>query len=86
MKPPQRSARDEYYINATSFEVYMVVGLVFLFGFTLAFVLSVIFHMEPLVWPGGLLAAGLAFAVLQVLSRRERAAKIREVDGEDVQR
>jgi positive regulator of sigma E activity len=81
-QPRQRSAKDEYYINATSFEVYMIVGLVFLFGFTLAFIAGVLLHMEVIVWPGGLVAAGIGYWLLRVLSKRERAAKIREVDGE----
>lgn len=76
----QRTSRDEYYINSTSFEVYMIGGVVFLGLFTLAFVASVVFHMEPLVWPGMFIAIGAAYGSLNWLSRRERAAKIREVD------
>lgn len=78
----QRTARDEYYIRSTSFEVYMITGLIWLFGFTLAFILSVALHAEVMLWPGALLSVLLAAAVLRVLSRRERLAKIREVDGE----
>lgn len=82
MDRPVRSARDERYINSTSFEVYMIVGAVFLVGFTAAFILSVATHHEMWVWPGSILSVILAYATLSVLSRRERLAKIREVDGE----
>ncbi len=82
MDYPKRTARDEYYINSTSFEVYMIAGTVFLVGFTLIFVLSVIFHFEPWIWPGGALSIIVAAVLLRVLSKRERLAKIREVDGE----
>ncbi len=82
MSQPQRTPRDEYYINATSFEVYMIAGLVFVFGFTLAFMLGVIFHVEVIVWPGALVAMGLTYAVIRFLGNRERARKIREVDGQ----
>jgi uncharacterized membrane protein len=82
MTHPTRTARDEYYINSTSFEVYMIAGAVFLIGFTLIFILSVAYHLEPLVWPGGAFSIVAGFGVLRVLSKRERRAKIREVDGE----
>jgi positive regulator of sigma E activity len=82
MEQPLRTPRDEYYINSTSFEVYMVVGLVFVLGFTFSFIGSVMIHQETLVWPGMLISMGAAYWVLRVLSRRERNAKIREVDGE----
>jgi Flp pilus assembly protein TadB len=55
---------------------------VFLIGFTLIFILSVAYHLEPLVWPGGAFSIVAGFGVLRVLSKRERRAKIREVDGE----
>ncbi len=84
MKAPidrhQRTMRDEYYINSTSFEVYMIGGTVFLGLYTLAFIASVMFHMEPLIWPSMFIAIGAAYGTLNWLSRRERAAKIREVD------
>jgi hypothetical protein len=83
MDYPKRTARDEYYINSTSFEVYMIVGAAFLIGFTLIFVLSVVFHFEPWIWPGGALSMIGAAVLLRVLSTRERLAKIREVDGEE---
>lgn len=82
MNQPRRSARDEHYINSTSFEVYMIVGLVWLFGFSLSFVLSVVSNHEVWLWPGALASVVIAAIVLNILSRRERIAKIREVDGE----
>jgi hypothetical protein len=83
MDSPKRTARDEYYINSTSFEVYMIVGAVFVIGFTLTFMLSVVYHVEPWIWPGSALWMILAAVLLRVLSKRERQAKIREVDGEE---
>jgi uncharacterized membrane protein YdbT with pleckstrin-like domain len=82
MIPPNRTGRDQYYINSTSFEVYMITGLVWLAITTFVFVLSIATNHEPWVWPGGILAVVVAAIVLRVLSRRERNAKIREVDGE----
>lgn len=82
MTHPTRTPRDEYYIRSTSFEVYMVVGLVFVFGFTLSFMLGVLLHMEPIVWPGSLFSIILSAVLLRVLAARERRNKIREVDGE----
>jgi hypothetical protein len=82
MNPPDRTRRDQYYIDSTSFEVYMITGLVWLTITTISFVLSVVTHHEPWAWPGGILAVIVAAVVLRVLSQRERRAKIREVDGE----
>jgi hypothetical protein len=82
MKQSPYSGRDQYYINSTSFEVYMIVGTIFVLGFTMAFIGSVLMHMEVLLWPGALVSAGLAYWVLRVLSRRERLAKMREIDNE----
>lgn len=83
MGKQHRTARDEYYIKSTSFEVYMIAGLVFVLGFSLSFVLSVLAHAEPWLWPGSLVSIVAAFVVLRVLSRREREAKIREVDEKE---
>lgn len=80
MSQQQRSARDERYIKSTSFEVYMVAGFVWLMVFSGIFILSVVLHREMWVWPGGLLSIIVGAVVLNVLSRRERRAKIREVD------
>jgi hypothetical protein len=82
MSQPQRSARDERYINSTSFEVYMVAGFIWLMVFSGIFVLSVVMHHEMWIWPGGLLSIIAGAVVLNILSRRERRAKIREVDEE----
>ncbi|NJK79220.1 MAG: hypothetical protein HC893_05100 [Chloroflexaceae bacterium] len=79
--PLRRSARDQRYIDCTSFEVYLVVGTVFVLGFSLLFILSVVWHIEPMLWPASVVLIGLCYAILHVLSQRERAAKIREVDG-----
>ncbi len=81
---PQRSARDQLYIESTSFEVYMVVGTIFVLGFSAIFILTVLTHTEPLLWPGSVLLVGLCYFVLTLLARNEKAAKIREVDGEPV--
>lgn len=81
---PQRTARDQRYIESTSFEVYMVVGTVFVLGFSAIFILTVLTHTEPLLWPGSALLVGLCYFVLTLLERNERVAKIREVDGEPV--
>lgn len=82
MDKPQRTGRDQYYINSTGFEVYMVGGLVFVAGFSLSFILGVLVDAEWLVWPGSAVAIVATYIVLRILTRRERAAKIREVDGE----
>lgn len=80
MSQRQLSGRERYYVNSTSFEVYMIVGLVWLVLFSLAFILSVALNMEVWLWPGALLSVVIAAGVLFVLSRRERAAKLRELD------
>ena len=80
----RRTPRDQVYIDSTSFEVYMIVGTIFVLGFTAVFALTVLLHVEPLIWPGSLLVIGLCYFVLTVLQKREQAAKIREVDGEAV--
>ena len=80
MLPPNRSARDHRYLNCTSFEVYIIAGLVFLFGFTLTFIVSVAYHIEPMLWPGSVLTIILAYVVFDILKRRERRAKLREIE------
>ncbi len=81
-----RSPRDELYLKSTSFEVYIITGLVFLFGFTASFILSVISHREVLLWPGALVSVIVAAIVLRVLARREYHAKLRELEAEEAQR
>lgn len=76
------SARDQRYLNATRFEVYMIVGLVFTFGFTASFILSVVYHAEPWLWPGALLSIIVSYLVLRVLKRREYAEKLRELEAD----
>lgn len=76
------TARDLGYLNCTSFEVYIAVGLVFVLGFTLMFILSVVAHVEVLLWPGTLLVLVASFFVYRVLKRREYAAKLREIEAD----
>ncbi len=71
--------RDQRYLNCTSFEVYIATGLVFLAGFTLSFVLSVIYHAEPMLWPASLVVVGICSGVFFALRHRERKAKLREI-------
>lgn len=82
MDRPSFSPRDEVYLKSTSFEVYIVTGLVFLFIFTGAFVMTVVWGMEALIWPAGVVAAMLAFAVLKLLAHREYRAKLNELTVE----
>lgn len=76
------SARDQGYLNATRFEVYIVVGLVFVLGFTASFILSVVYHAEVWLWPGALLSVLVSYIVLRVLKRREYAEKLRELEAD----
>lgn len=76
-----RSARDERYLNCTSFEVYMITGAIFIIGFTIAFILSVVYKMEVMVWPASVVVLLLCGGAFHFLRLRERAAKIREIDG-----
>lgn len=82
MEVPNRTPRDQYYIDSTSFEVYLIVGAIFVVGFSLIFIATVVAHTEVLLWPASLVLIGICAAILNVLIRRERACKIREVDGE----
>ncbi len=76
------SPRDECYLNATRFEVYIAAGLVFVIGFTLVFIFSVMAHAEAWVWPGSLLPIGAAFFVFRILKRREYAEKLCELEAD----
>lgn len=73
------SPRDEIYLSSTSFEVYMVTGLVFLFLFTASFLFSVKIDFEWLIWPGSFVAVVAAYVTLKVLERREYTRKLAEV-------
>lgn len=75
------SPRDEVYLSSTSFEVYMVTGLVFLFLFTTTFLVSIKIHFEWLIWPGSFVAVVAAYATLKLLERREYAHKLAEVEA-----
>ncbi|NNJ13037.1 hypothetical protein EKD04_022180 [Chloroflexales bacterium ZM16-3] len=76
---PRFSPRDEVYLASTSFEVYMVTGLVFLFIFTATFITSIKIHFEWLIWPGSFVAVVAAYATLKILERREQARKLAEI-------
>ncbi len=76
------SAHDFRYLTSTSFEVYMITGAIFLFGFTVSFVLSVLAHREVMLWPGALASVIVSFIVLKLLERREFRAKLAELAGE----
>ncbi|MCU0493195.1 MAG: hypothetical protein MUD01_16540 [Chloroflexaceae bacterium] len=80
------SPRDEVYLRSTRFEVYMVVGLVFLAGFTASFILSRLYHMELMLWPGALLSVVIAGLVLRRLKQREYNQKLHELEDELVRR
>ncbi|NTW03085.1 MAG: hypothetical protein HGA19_17700 [Oscillochloris sp.] len=75
------SPRDEVYLTSTSFEVYMVTGLVFLFIFTVTFITSIKIHFEWLIWPGSFVAVVAAYITLKLLERREYANKLAEVEA-----
>ncbi|NJP04936.1 MAG: DUF3169 family protein [Chloroflexaceae bacterium] len=74
------SARDERYLACTSFEVYMATGAVFLIGFTLAFIVSVVYHIEWSIWPASIPVLIVSYMAFSYLKRREQANKIREID------
>ncbi len=76
------SARDEQYLRSTRFEVYLIVGSVFVLGFTAALIVSILLHAEPWVWPGGLLATVLSVVLFQVLKKREYQEKLREIEAD----
>jgi len=73
------SARDRIYLDSTSFEVYMVTGVVFLFIFTASFLFSIRIHFEWLIWPGSFVAVVAAYITLKVLERREQVRKLAEI-------
>ncbi|MEI7644146.1 MAG: hypothetical protein WCJ55_07680 [Chloroflexales bacterium] len=75
------SPRDEIYLSSTSFEVYMVTGLVFLFIFTVTFVTSIKIHYEWILWPGSFVAVIAAYSTLKWLERREHMRKLAEVEA-----
>lgn len=82
MAQPRRfSPRDEIYLSSTSFEVYMITGLVFLFLFTAAFFFSIQIDFEWLIWPGSFVAVIVAYTTLKVLERREQIRKLAEVEA-----
>lgn len=82
MAQPQFSGRDQRYLNSTRFEVYLIVGLVFTLGFTGSFILSVVYHVEPLLWPGALLSIVASYFVLRFLKRREYQEKLQELEAD----
>jgi hypothetical protein len=75
------SPRDEIYLTSTSFEVYMVTGLVFVFLFTAAFIISIRIHYEWLLWPGSFVAVVAAYITLKLLERREHIRKLAEIEA-----
>ncbi|WP_129631609.1 hypothetical protein [Candidatus Oscillochloris fontis] len=75
------SARDQIYLTSTSFEVYMITGLVFLFVFTASFFFSIQIHFEWLIWPGSFVAVVLAYITLKMLERREYMRKLAEIEA-----
>jgi hypothetical protein len=81
MAPQQRrfSPRDEIYLSSTSFEVYMVTGLVFVFIFTAAFITSIKIHYEWMLWPGSFVAVIAAYITLKWLEHREHIRKLAEI-------
>jgi hypothetical protein len=67
----------------TSFEVYLVTGVVFLLGFTLSVVLSTLGQMERMVWFGWLatlILTAVTFFGLRARELRLNRLKRREVD------
>lgn len=76
------SPRDEYYLNATRFESYMLIGGVFLFGFTLFFILGVLVGAAWIVWPGMFLSIAAAYYVLRILKKREYQQKLLELEAD----
>jgi uncharacterized membrane protein YdbT with pleckstrin-like domain len=86
MAQQTRSPRDEVYLKSTGFEVYMMSGLVFLAGVTLAFVAGVYSNYEMLLWPGMVVSVAIAAVVHLKLTRREYHAKLREIETEEAQR
>ncbi|MEI7769862.1 MAG: hypothetical protein WCI67_07740 [Chloroflexales bacterium] len=76
------SPRDEIYLTSTSFEVYMITGLVFLFIFTASFITSIKIHYEWILWPGSFIAVTAAYATLKWLERREHIRKLAEIEAD----
>jgi hypothetical protein len=75
------SPRDEVYLSSTTFEVYMITGLVFLFIFTASFITSIKIHYEWMLWPGSFVAVIAAYATLKWLERREHVRKLAEIEA-----
>ncbi len=82
MAHKQFSPRDEYYLNATRFESYMLIGGVFLFGFTMFFILGVLLNVAWIVWPGMFLSIAVAYYVLRILKKREYQEKLQELEAD----
>jgi hypothetical protein len=76
------SPRDEVYLSSTSFEVYMIVGVVFAAIVTAGFLIGVYNQMAWLMWPAIGVAALLGFALLRYLARREWNHKLAELEAE----
>lgn len=82
-REPQRySPRDEVYLISTSFEVYMVAGVVFLVLFTAGFLIGHLLNFAWLVWPGSFIAILAGYLVLKRLEMREQASKRAELEQE----
>lgn len=83
MAPRRRfSPRDEVYLKSTSFEVYMIGGIVFLAFFTATFLLSLRINAEWMIWPGAVVAAAAGGLTLLALMRREHKRKLAELEAE----
>jgi hypothetical protein len=76
------SNRDEIYLISTSFEVYMITGVVFLILFTAGFLLGHMIGFAWLVWPGSFIAVLAAYFTLKRLEQREQAIKRTALENE----
>ncbi|NJM08934.1 hypothetical protein HC891_26160 [Candidatus Gracilibacteria bacterium] len=76
------SPRDEVYLSSTSFEVYMIVGVVFAFVVTAGFLIGVFNQMAWLMWPAIGVGALVGMVVLRYLSQREWKRKLAELESE----
>jgi hypothetical protein len=76
------SPRDEVYLSSTSFEVYMVVGVIFAAIVTAGFLIGVFNQMAWLMWPAIGVGALVGLGVLQVLAKREWNRKLAELESE----
>ena len=79
---PRFNPRDEVYLSSTSFEVYMITGGVFVAGFTLAFILSVMASFAWAIWPGTFVTVVLAYLTLKFFEKREYQKKLAELEAE----